>query len=538
MQEPEIQNHAAHSPRTSRRWLFLALIGVALFFRFYALDRKVYWGDEVLTSLTVAGRTFGEVRQELPLNSVITAADLRRQQRLDESKGVSDVVSSLATDFPEHPPLYFVLARLWSGVFGDSVSSLRALSAVFGVLVLPCVFWLSRELFASDRAAWVAVSLVAVSPFHVLYAQEARQYSLLAVVILCSSAALLRAERRQARLDWPVYAASVAAGFYTHPLFALVVLAHGLYIAVTGVRAVGWKPFTLPPTAKRYALAALLGLVAYAPWLIIAQAHLSAGEVGSWFEEPFDIISLSKRWLFAFAEPFVDTARSDIRSFYGVHGRLIDLAQFPAVILEGSALYVLCRRAGRRASVFILALAATTFLSLAVPDLLWGGRRSSVTRYMLATNLAFEIAVAYLFAQRTAGSDGARRRLWKAALLGTLVVGAVSCAVSSQASAWWNKSDSALDLLAASVINAARDPLVVSDVSGPGFANTIALSNLLLPGTRLQLINGQSAPRSFPPAGTLFLISYSESMRRRIEYDGRYSVEQTEAPILWRLVPK
>lgn len=45
------------------------------------------------------------------------------------------------------------------------------------------------------------MALIAVSPFHVLYAQEAREYSLWTVTILLSSAALLRAMRVKTKLS-------------------------------------------------------------------------------------------------------------------------------------------------------------------------------------------------------------------------------------------------------------------------------------------------------------------------------------------------
>ena len=537
MRKPETQNHAARSARGARRWLLLSLVGVAVFFRFYALDRKVFWHDEVFTSLAVAGYTVEEVNRQLPPGSVVTAADLQRLQRINPNRNALSVISSLAADTPEHPPLYFVMARLWAEVFGDSVSSLRALSAVIGVLVLPCVFWLSRELFAPERAAWVAV--VAVSPFQVLYAQEARQYSLLAVVILSASAALLRAGRRQSRADWLVYAACLAAGLYTHPLFALVVLAHGLYTAVTNLSAViNAKPPRLTPTLKGYALATLLGCAAFAPWLVNAQAHLSVGEVGSWFDESIGVSKLLKRWLFDFGALFLDTAGPNVRSLYGVNSRLIDLAHVPVVMLEGFALYALCRRGERRAAVFVLSLAASTFLALAVPDLILGGQRSGVPRYMMATDLALQLAVAYFFALRMTGEDGGRGRRWEALFLLIILVGVASCAVSSQASAWWNKGDSSRNIRAAPIINAAADPLVVSDFSGYGFANTLSLGRLLAPGTRLQLTTGRDAPPTFPPAGTVFLFGSSEATRRGIEGGGRYRVEQTGEPALWRLVPK
>ncbi|MEG3987264.1 hypothetical protein QUA13_08880 [Microcoleus sp. S28C3] len=48
---------------------------------------------------------------------------------------------------------------------------------------------------------WIAVGLLAVSPLHVLYAQEARPYCLWPALILISCASLLRAMRLETKLS-------------------------------------------------------------------------------------------------------------------------------------------------------------------------------------------------------------------------------------------------------------------------------------------------------------------------------------------------
>ena len=93
---------------------------------------------------------------------------------------------------PHHPPLYYVINRIWGKIFGTSILAMRSLPAIISLLAFPCIHWLCLELFEESITGSVAIALIAVSPFHLAYAQEARQYSLWVVITLLSSEALLR----------------------------------------------------------------------------------------------------------------------------------------------------------------------------------------------------------------------------------------------------------------------------------------------------------------------------------------------------------
>ncbi len=84
----------------------------------------------------------------------------------------------------QHPPLYYTLLHFWmtlTGGGGDDVTSVRTLSALFGVLTIPVVYLLGRRLTDDDKVGLLAALILAVSPFHVRFAQEARMYTLLAL---------------------------------------------------------------------------------------------------------------------------------------------------------------------------------------------------------------------------------------------------------------------------------------------------------------------------------------------------------------------
>lgn len=170
--------------------LTLAVVGI--FYRFAALDDKVFWHDEVYTSLFLAGTPNHFIQSELLTGQPLAPHQLQFYQHLHDDKTVFDVVRSLLAFDPHHPPLYYVALWSWAKTFGDSTWHLRAFSAFCSVLILPVWFWLCRELFGSRRAAFIGLAIMAVSPFHVLYAQEARPYSIWSLAVCLSGASTLR----------------------------------------------------------------------------------------------------------------------------------------------------------------------------------------------------------------------------------------------------------------------------------------------------------------------------------------------------------
>lgn len=92
-----------------------------------------------------------------------------------------------------HPPLYYLMLHFWQLVAGDSATAVRVPSAALGTLSVPLLYCAGRVLVGT-RAAWIAALVLAVSPFHVRYGQEARMYALmtaLAAAMLCFLAVYL-----------------------------------------------------------------------------------------------------------------------------------------------------------------------------------------------------------------------------------------------------------------------------------------------------------------------------------------------------------
>ena len=139
-------SRSAARPLTALWLLAAAAIVVGVFFRFYHVDQKPIWDDEVVTWLHFLGVSEREVVGAAP--NFRHVSDLREVLHPTIAlRPVSDVVAVLLAEDQQHPPIYYVIAHAWVSLFGDSVQAVRLLSAVIGLLAIPCMYWLCIELF-------------------------------------------------------------------------------------------------------------------------------------------------------------------------------------------------------------------------------------------------------------------------------------------------------------------------------------------------------------------------------------------------------
>ena len=120
------------------------------------------------------------------------------------------------------PPAYYVLAWVWTRLFGSGEYGLRSLSALAGVAAVPVVFAAGRRL-AGPRAGAVAGLLVATSPLLVWFSQEARAYALAALLSAITLLCVI-AHRQDGRSRWLAgWALAAGLGLATHYFVAFVV---------------------------------------------------------------------------------------------------------------------------------------------------------------------------------------------------------------------------------------------------------------------------------------------------------------------------
>jgi uncharacterized membrane protein len=85
-----------------------------------------------------------------------------------------------------HPPLFYILLKVWIGIGGESVFWLRSLSVLFAAGCLIPFFCLCRELNIKSLATAISLAFFAANGALIKYAQEVRMYSLLLCLSLLS----------------------------------------------------------------------------------------------------------------------------------------------------------------------------------------------------------------------------------------------------------------------------------------------------------------------------------------------------------------
>lgn len=231
--------------------------------RFYHLDEKSLWSDEIATIATSMGNSIDpdaytlrhqsfDPPQPVPANSY--------WQKASQSHGLGNFNATTAVlKFNVHPPLFFWLMNLWCHFFGLTPWALRIPAVLFGLMGLPVMYGLALQLMRlngdsftqGQRQAFalLTTAMLAISAYQVDHAQDARQYTLLILLALISAwlatglLQTLQTDRRRSLL-WLGLAFSLSAGLYTQYFF-------GLFIGFILVY-LGWK--------GRYHRSFLLGL--------------------------------------------------------------------------------------------------------------------------------------------------------------------------------------------------------------------------------------------------------------------------------------
>jgi len=483
------QLHPQSWVRNAVLGLLVVCLVIGVFCRFVNLDRKLYWHDENFTSMRISGYHEAQVVQAIRDAGIVDMAYIKQFQAPNPERNVTDTIKALTIDGPQHPPLYYSMAHYWVRVFGGSVTSARAFPVVISLFALPAMYWLLWELFQAPLVGVIGVIFMAVSPFHVLYAQESRQYSLWTVLILVAGAALVRAMRSRQPSHWLIYAISQAALLYTTALSLFVVFSNGVYALFReGGRLT--QPF------RQFLVAAALGFVAFLPWFYVLITN--RGQVN-------DTLNFgAEKWSINVSDILKSLTRLPGRIFFDLNLNTGDPAIFtilqrlftPAVLLlTAYAFFYLIRKTSRQVWLFPVTLTGVYGGLMLLQDLLargQGGGGSTMPRYMVPCFLGIQVAIAYLLGQQlvTSSVPGSQRRFevgrkfWQGVFAILLTASVVSSFVTTQAQVWWTKGSIGLKAIypTADYINQTQNPLLLSDAVS---WDLLMMSYLLKPETKV-----------------------------------------------------
>ncbi len=121
-----------------------------------------------------------------------------------------------------NPPLFYWLEHAIL-LLGESEFVLRFLPALLGALTIPVVYFIGKE-FRDRNVGLIAAALLAFSPFHIFYSQEARAYAPMLFFFSLALLFYMRASRSNEVRSWVLFGVFSAVAFWMH-FYAIVPVA-------------------------------------------------------------------------------------------------------------------------------------------------------------------------------------------------------------------------------------------------------------------------------------------------------------------------
>ena len=180
-----------------RQWWLVLILLLAAGLRFFQLDARSLWFDEALSILI--GRL-----------------------------SVSQILEGTCS---QHPPAYYLLLHAW-GIVGEGDWFSRYPSVFASLLSVALTYQVGRLVF-DHRVGLLGACGMAISPFQIYYAQEARMYTLLimsslGVLWFCARGVL----NPRSKSAWGGYILFGILGLYSHYYVAWVLMAFHLWLLI------------------------------------------------------------------------------------------------------------------------------------------------------------------------------------------------------------------------------------------------------------------------------------------------------------------
>jgi 4-amino-4-deoxy-L-arabinose transferase-like glycosyltransferase/SHS2 domain-containing protein len=230
-------------------YLLITIIIFAALLRIYHIDFQSIWIDEIHTMI--------ESNPKLEYQQFYDIMIFREQM----------------------PHLYFLITRLATFIFGNSVIVVRMISAIIGLLSIYSIYLLGNVLF-SKKTGIISASLLSVNYFHIWYSQEARPYILLCLFTILSFYRLIIFLRNYNLKNTIYYAIFASLMINTHFF--------GLFVLVSQMLIIGLLLLEKPQGEKNAFLkkSIISGILILICWLPSVKIFIVVAKIKSFWIQP------------------------------------------------------------------------------------------------------------------------------------------------------------------------------------------------------------------------------------------------------------
>lgn len=228
------------------KYLWAVPVTIGFILRLFDLTKSSIWHDE--------GYTMWLLRYNIP-----------------------EIITRTARDV--HPPGYYLIAKPWVMLFGNSVFSIRSLSLIFSVGIIYLAYKIVEMLWSKRAAFWSAL-FIAFSPFLIRFGQEARMYGVVAFFTTLATYYFVKFVKEKKAIHLLPYTLAMIVAMYTQYYSFFVIISLWVIFAIYTPKF--WKFHWIKGFKEatgifnwKWWLANISLLVLYLPWFPIAYKQVT-----------------------------------------------------------------------------------------------------------------------------------------------------------------------------------------------------------------------------------------------------------------------
>ncbi len=451
-------------------WLYILIILVGTCLKFYKINSKLFWQDEISTVLYSTGVKDNVMNNNIPPNTITSFGYY--DSLLHPSTKSYSLLSEVSGILSEThlTPAHYVFLTLWYRLAGDTNNDYRLFSGFVFIASLPFVFLLAKALFNSSLSGWIAASLYAISPFIQLQAQEARYYIIWVFFSVLSNYLFLQAFRKNKTIWWGGYAIASILNIYTSAISGLIVLGHFIYVLLFKKQL-----------KYRFIFFSVLIFLAYLPWmyfLISVHETLQNGLAWhTWFHSSFYTLDLLFFQLLGFVKSF-EYLYNDLIYFSWFNVSLLPVIYvaflFDIIVLcliIYSIAYLFKKSTKQQKWFFILTMLPFILLFY-LYDIIRNGFASFIWHYQIVNMVGIIFIVTNLFTDKIQQ----RKPLYAVLFFSLVILGTGSILKIAPNKCWATAPDCDCNVNTAKMIANASSPLIITDLNA-GIYNFLTVLN-------------------------------------------------------------
>jgi uncharacterized membrane protein len=452
-------------------WIYVAIVLLGTLLKFYHLNSKLFWVDEISTVLYTSGINGDIIQKSIPANQIKSFSYYDSLLHHSTKRySVKYEVNGILSD-THLTPAHYVFLTLWYRLVGDNDMDYRLFSVFIFIVSLPFIFLLAKTLLNTYLAGWLATSLFAVSPFIHFEAQEARYYILWVFFFILSNYLFLHAIKHKRAVWWIGYSAAAIFALYTSLTSGAFIFGHLVYILLFK------KELRI-----QFVISVSFIVLAYLPWLYFLFTVRQTIESGlAWHKSSytsFFTLDLLFLQLLGFVRSFAYFFDFNFYFFWftgtatpGIYSVLFtDLVLLAFIIYS---IFYLFTTTSKGIRWFLILIVLPLFLLFYISDVVRNGFTSLLWRYQIVNMTVISLIATNLLKDKIAKG----KWLFIGIYFGLVFLGIASILKIAGNRCWNTSPDCQYRIEEAELISQAANPLIITDFSGLGFDRTLSVLN-------------------------------------------------------------